>query len=380
MGRKLKVGVIGANWTLAAHVPAWRMLPDVEVVAICTSREETARAAAARAGIERPYWDAAAMAADPDIDIIDVGTKPSLRYDMVMGALNNGKHVYNCLPFATNLEKAREMSELARSKGLVGAVDAQWRWTPAVRRMKEIIGAGDIGRPLTATIELQLPLYAHDGFVYTACAMGGGGSPYPWLADAASGASAWRNFGSHTTLCLMYFFGKVEEIVGTQDIRIEEWHYPDGTRIRPQNPDFASALVRFRNGCSANINVSWAMADAPGFHLEIVGTEGRLASREPFFCDAGASLYHGRATLKPSGQDVDIPERLYEVAGTPLSKTNLPPMLMPLTALFADMARVIRVGVGDASPSFHDAAHAHAVVEAAVRSHQTKRWERVDQE
>jgi predicted dehydrogenase len=45
MARKLlKVGVIGANWTGILHLPAWRSLPDGEVAAICTSREETANA------------------------------------------------------------------------------------------------------------------------------------------------------------------------------------------------------------------------------------------------------------------------------------------------------------------------------------------------
>ena len=72
-----------------------------------------------------------------------------------------------------------------------------------------------------------------------------------------------------------------------------------------------------------------------------------------------------------------IPDRLFEVEGTPLSRTNLPPMMMPITALFADMARVIRTGVGDASPSFAEAAHAHAAVEAGVLSDKTRQWERV---
>ena len=81
----LRVGIISANWGAYAHLPAWRSVEGVEVTAICTSRPETARAAAENFGIERPFHDfRRLMAADPDIDLIDCGTRPSLRHAMVM--------------------------------------------------------------------------------------------------------------------------------------------------------------------------------------------------------------------------------------------------------------------------------------------------------
>jgi hypothetical protein len=100
----LRVGIISANWGAFAHLPAWRAVPGVEVVGICTSRRETAEAAAARCGIERPYWNALDMAADPNIDIVDCGTRPNIREAMVLASLRSGKHVYNAIPFAATLE------------------------------------------------------------------------------------------------------------------------------------------------------------------------------------------------------------------------------------------------------------------------------------
>ena len=380
MARKLKVGVIGANWTGIMHVPAWRSLPDIEVAAICTSREETARAAAEQFQVERPYWSVADLVRDPDLDIIDVGTRPSLRYDMVMAALAAGKHVYNCLPFATSAEAAIAMRDTALAAGLVGAVDAQWRWTPAIRRMKEIIDEGGIGDFYTATIHMQLPLYNENGNVFTMCMQSTTTHPYLWLADASSGASAWRNFGSHTILNLMYLFGEVEEIVAVTETFAKDLRFPDGKRIRPQTADFGLALVRLRNGGLANINVSWAMADAPGYFLEVCGSKGHMVARDIGFCDTPTTLYHGDAKyspFQPTGTLVEIPDRLYAVEGTPWSKDNAPPFMLPLTGLFSDMARVIRTGAGDASPSFTEAAHAHCAVEAAELSMKTKSWVRV---
>src|ERR1700730_4959921 len=119
---ELKVGIISANWGAFAHLPAWRSVPGLEVVAICTSRQETAEAAAKKLGIERPYWDAEKMAADPAIDILDCGTRPSIRHAMVLAALRNRKHVYNGIPFAADVDRARELHRAWKASGSVAIV------------------------------------------------------------------------------------------------------------------------------------------------------------------------------------------------------------------------------------------------------------------
>src|SRR5215212_5740110 len=189
--KKLKVGIIGANYTLIAHSGAWRALPNIEIAAVCTAHKETAEAAAKEYGIPKAYWDYREMARDPDLDIITVGTKPSQRYDMVMSALEGGKHVYNCLPFAMNVQQAKAMRDKQWEKGVVGVADAQFRWVPAIRRLKEMIDEGKLGDFYQATIHMQLPLLAYEGFVYPFCVQSEVQKPYDWLGDANSGGSAW---------------------------------------------------------------------------------------------------------------------------------------------------------------------------------------------
>src|SRR4051794_7829999 len=67
-GDTLRVGIISANWGVAAHLPAWRAHPDIEVAGICTAHQETAEAAAAANHIPRAFWDYRRMSQDPDID------------------------------------------------------------------------------------------------------------------------------------------------------------------------------------------------------------------------------------------------------------------------------------------------------------------------
>jgi predicted dehydrogenase len=147
MHDKVRVGIISANWGVQAHLPAWRAHPDVEVVAICTAHQDTAEAAAKSNEIPKAYWDYREMAADPDIDLIDVGTRPNLRYDMCMTALKAGKHVYNGVPFADSLEHAKDLKEAQLSSRLVGAIDAYSEYLPPIRMAKELIDDGQLGQP-----------------------------------------------------------------------------------------------------------------------------------------------------------------------------------------------------------------------------------------
>lgn len=382
--KPLKIGIVGANWTLTAHAPAWGMLPGCEVTAVCTRHEETAKAAAAKGGIAKAYWDIADMAADPDIDIIVVGTPPSSRFDIVMQALEGGKSVYNCIPFATSTEKARAMRDAQVSRGLVGVVDAQFRWIPAVRYMKDLIAEGALGDLLQATVEVQLPLFSNEeGALYPSSAMPEVLQPYYWLADSKSGASAWRNFGSHAMLNLIDLFGEVDEIVGATRTGLKEWNLPNGDVLHPDTPDTAMALLKLKNGAFANVNTGWCKADPVTYRLEAWGTKGRFLVEDNTFGDApGSTLYYGDTRKKDfttlSGGKLDIPAKYFEVPGTPLSKEMCPPFITPMAAMFQDMATAVREG-REGSPSFTEAAHVHAAVEAMVESTETGCWTKVPQ-
>jgi predicted dehydrogenase len=85
------------------------------------------------------------MCADPDIDIIDVGTSPIKREQMVTTALNAGKHVMNEMPFAASLEGARKLVALQHAKGVKGGAGPSVVGMPHVALMKEMIEEGHVG-------------------------------------------------------------------------------------------------------------------------------------------------------------------------------------------------------------------------------------------
>jgi len=365
---KLKVGIVSAAWGARAHLPAWRTLEDVEVVAICTSRRETAEAAAQTHGVERAYWDVGEMAGS-DLDIIDVGTRPVLRQEMVLTAIAGGKHVYAGIPFAADSEHAQAMYEAQTNAGVVGVVDAYIQALPGVRLMKEEIAAGRIGDLQTVRCRFALSLFSPRWI---------GVPSYAWFAQEANGASALRNLGSHALNAMVDLFGPVAEVAGIADTRLKEWPSADGGVVRPQTPDTALALLRFESGVMGELYVAWSAAGAEGFELEAQGSLGRLtASAPPFFPEA----FTTNVTLAPLGEPMQpapprllaVPDRLKQVLGSTATAEEPRGAIFPLAVLFRGLVDEVR-GTGAATPDFRQALHVQRIVEAVARASAEKAW------
>ncbi|GGC03521.1 1-carboxy-3-chloro-3,4-dihydroxycyclo hexa-1,5-diene dehydrogenase [Novosphingobium endophyticum] len=382
MTDRLRVGIISANWSLKVHGAAWRRIECVEVAAICTSRQETAERAAREYDIPKAYWNHEEMSADPDLDIIDVGTRPSFRFPMVMAALRNGKHVYDALPFAVSTADAEAMRDAQLAAGVVGTVDAQFRWSPPAQQMKAMIDSGFIGRPLGFNVQLMLPLVEHEGKPYAYSACSEHTDPYYWLAEKSSGGSAWRNFATHGLLFLTHLIGPVEEATGMLTTGVPEWFLPNGEVLRPETHDLGSATLRMANGAIGSLQAGWCVPDTEGWRVEIWGDRGRLLLVDNSFGNLlSAKLYAGDARLLTYGErtcrEVTIDPAYYAVPGT-ISGETAPRPFVAMDWMFSHMADAIRNG-REGSPSFTEAAAVHRVVEAVELANAERRWVRIAQ-
>lgn len=362
----LRVGIISAAWGAKAHLPAWRSLDGVEVTAICTSRPETAARAADEYRIARAFHDFRAMAADPEIDIVDCGTRPPLRYAMVMAALGAGKHVYNGIPFAKDLADARAMTEAWQHAGTVAVVDAFMQAVPAMVQMKAMIDAGWIGEVFGADIAFEVPLFS---------AAQTNVPGYVWFADPANGASAGRNLGSHMLHLLVHFFGPVASVTADQSLALTEWPL-ESEIIRPEVPDRASLLLRHASGLPTRLEANWCKIGGNGFRFSVWGSKGRLEARAPVFPMAHDTWLSGtqNAALGTAAMEaVAIEAEYLAVPGCRAVADRPETGLLALASIFAKMRDAIG-GAGKAAPDFAQALHVHEVVEAAARASDERRW------
>lgn len=361
----LRVGIISAAWGGFAHLPAWRSIPGVEVAAICTSRRETAEAAASRLKIARPFWNAEEMCADPDIDIVDVGTRPVLRRPWVITALRNGKHVYNAVPHAADWEGAKAIDAAWRASNSVGVVDAYSEWLPAHRLMKRYIEDGKLGQPFGGTCHFNLSLFNTPNKQF----------PYNWFAHGGQGVSAVRNNGSHALHALIFLFGPIAEVVADDRQLLDTWEFPDGDVIKPETNDFASALLRFENGMTIQLRASWSMSVADGWLIDVFGSKGRLVAQSPSFPTVrDCTLKYGAV-----GGALEPVEIAREMATPPGGSLGWDFELQPSVGMALSMHNMLQAirGEAKAAPDFAQAFEVERVQEAIRRSSTERRWVRI---
>ncbi len=142
---KIRWGILGAGGIAGAFAWSLGRLPDAELLAVGSRKQETADAFGEKYGIPRRYPGYAALANDPDVDVIYVATPHSLHRENTLLCLNAGKAVLCEKPFAINTTETKEMIETARRKKLF-LMEAMWmRFLPLVGHVRQIVSDGVIG-------------------------------------------------------------------------------------------------------------------------------------------------------------------------------------------------------------------------------------------
>ncbi|HEX3702663.1 MAG TPA: Gfo/Idh/MocA family oxidoreductase, partial [Vicinamibacterales bacterium] len=146
--RIVNVGVLGAGaWARGAHLPGYRRDSRCRVVAIADVEIDRARSAAREFDIPLATADARELIARADIDMIDVCTPSHTHFDLAWAALEAGKHVLCEKPVAYDYHDTIRARDLARRKHLKTKVGLTFRYSPAMRYMRELVAGGFIGTP-----------------------------------------------------------------------------------------------------------------------------------------------------------------------------------------------------------------------------------------
>lgn len=138
-----KVCVIGAGQWGKNHVRVFHELGALRYV--CDTQEAALKGIDFPGVIKTTSVDQALN--DPEVDALVIASSAQTHFPLARRALDAGKHVLVEKPMAMTLAEANEMASLAREKGKVLMVGHLLRYHPAVRKLKQMISEGIIGRP-----------------------------------------------------------------------------------------------------------------------------------------------------------------------------------------------------------------------------------------
>ena len=150
----MRVGIIGTGWIADKAATTLNGLNTCEAYAVGSRKLETAQAFAAKWGIKKAYGSYAELLADPDVDLVYVGTPHSHHYDVTKQAIMAGKPCLVEKAFMANLREAKEIVELAHQRQVFLAEAIWTRYQPAVGIVRNLISTGRIGIPRMVTATL----------------------------------------------------------------------------------------------------------------------------------------------------------------------------------------------------------------------------------
>jgi len=159
----IKIGVIGYGYWGPNLVRNFMLAPGSAVTRVCDLREERLTPLHKVYPGVKTCNRSEDLINDPAIDAVVIATPVSSHYELALAALKAGKQVLVEKPLASTSDQARRLIDEAAARKLVLLVDHTFVYTPAVRKMREIIVSGQLGQIYYYdAVRVNLGLFQHD--------------------------------------------------------------------------------------------------------------------------------------------------------------------------------------------------------------------------
>lgn len=145
MTKQIKVGVVGCGYWGPNLIRNFRSLPDCSLKVMCDLNQDRLRHLRALYPEVEGSTDFNHMLNGAGLDAIAIATAVRFHYPMAKASLLAGKHTFIEKPMAASAKECEELVEIAEEKGLVLMVGHTFLYSPAVRKIKELVEWGDLG-------------------------------------------------------------------------------------------------------------------------------------------------------------------------------------------------------------------------------------------
>lgn len=379
MKKTLKSAIVGGGFIGKQHYEAIRRLPNTEVIAIVETSQEKADHFAVTYGIKYAFDKIEDLFELEELDVIHICTPNAQHYPMSKMALEHNVHVFCEKPMTLDVNESQDLIEIAKKSSSLHGVNLNYRSNVMVREMRERILNKDVGDVLLIHAN-----YIQDWLMFD--------SDYDWHFEPAKvGPSRTiADIGSHVFDTIQFITGqKIVEVYAElitvypqrkkYEVSGETFSHVntgDYEMVDVHNEDAAMIIAKLESGVNVSINLSQVSGGYKnGFKVIVSGSKNSLTWDQE------------RADRLIVGKRNEGNEELY--ADPKYVSSNLRSFIaLPNghAVGWADAMKnsihefynaIVNQEANDSYVDFYDGHYLMKIVNAALESHQEKRWVKV---
>jgi len=230
---KLKFAVFGCGFWSKFQIGAWSEIEGAELVAVYNRTLSKAAKIAEEFRVPRVYDDPEKLFANEKLDFVDIITDVDTHARFVEMAAGHGiKHIICQKPMAPDFATAKKMVTICKNSGARLYIHENYRWQAPVRRFKQIIDSGVIGKPFKARVTFLSGFPVFDN--------------QPFLRELDH--FILTDMGSHIFDVCRFLFGECESL----------WCQTKAVNRGIRGEDLAVIMMEMENGMPVYTEMSYA--------------------------------------------------------------------------------------------------------------------------
>ncbi len=302
MPAPVRVVLVGCGWFgCVAHIPALKRLEKegrIKLVGLCSRSEASiagASALYAQAGLKH-YRSLEEVAADLEVDLVDLVLPIEVMPEAVKLFLSAGKHVISEKPCAPSVAVGIDLMEhhARLERPVLWAVAENWRFKKTTRMIEDIVASGALG-------EIRFADFTYLSFQKP--------DNLRWRGSPGYAGGYMLDSGVHFTALLRKIVGEIEEVSASVSQRVP--YLPPA--------DSVTAILSFASGAEGAYRLTFAAPYPEGDQgLRLTGSKGTLLagfnrfSPRDFRHNWIRVRTDGRRRFVPVMEDLFVPGGVYE--------------------------------------------------------------------
>jgi predicted dehydrogenase len=247
---KVNIGLLGVGGQGKKHLLNCLRLEETKLLGVADASEKALQFAR-RIGIKNVYTNFDDLLNNKHLDAVIISLPNFLHLESTLKAAEAGKDILLEKPLARNVEEGERILSSIKKNGVRLMLGYQLRFVPVLNEIREKIIDGFFGEvQIAEATNIGSGPFASRSEV-----------PSWWFDKELVGGGALCDLGSHLINLLTWYFGEVTYVRSFL-----------GHMFNMDSEDFASCILKFRNGPVATINVGWFSKDRNVQTMQICGT------------------------------------------------------------------------------------------------------------